>query len=89
MSTLSLYDSISGSSGVVVTYCDPIIPDNLWPSWIGGEHLPDVLLKQESAPSLSGSSDPHDYCCPETYVISGGGIEDSIKHEPETRLDNE
>jgi hypothetical protein len=84
------YDFISGANGPVVTYLNRIVPDCLWPSWIGGEHLPDILLKDENPPpALSGSDELHDYCCPETYVISGGGIEDGDKHDPQTRLDNE
>ena len=84
-------ETISGSDGSVTqiaTGLGLILPNHKWPIWAGGYHLPDILQLEEIAPSISASDTLHDYNCPETYVISGGGIIGGVKQDIKTRLDN-
>jgi hypothetical protein len=78
--------TISGSNETISTGIGQILPE-LWPLWQGGHHLPDILVDDSTAPALSGSDELRTYHCPETIVISGGGIIDSVKQIPITRLD--
>ena len=80
--------NVSGSNETIATGIGLILPE-LWPAWQGGEHLPDILVDNSTAPPLSGADEVRTYHCPETYVISGGGITDSEKVPPTTYLDTE
>lgn len=81
--------SLSGSNETIATGLGTILPNHKWPLWQGGYHLPEMLQDTTVAPTISGSLDTHDYHCPETYVISGGGIIGGVKQLPSTRIDNE